>query len=79
MRKGTLTFALLGLGLLTSLSGITWADDDDAYEVVDTDAIYLGTGTHPKAPGVMAADDVWKEIPEYKKILDDDLDEDDPE
>jgi hypothetical protein len=28
---------------------------------------------------VLVADDVWKEIPEYKKILEDELDEDDPE
>lgn len=53
--------------------------EEAAFEVVDTDGIYLGTGKNPKTPGVLVADDVWKEIPEYKKILDDELTEDDPE
>jgi len=74
--KGTL-LALL-VGALVG-AGAAWADDGTAFEVVDTDGIYLGTGSHPKAPGVLVADDVWKEIPEYKKILEDELDEDDPE
>jgi hypothetical protein len=56
-----------------------FADGEDAaYEVVDPEGIYLGTGTHPKTPGVMTADDVWKEIPEYKQIIEDELTEDDP-
>lgn len=52
--------------------------DEAAYEVVDPEGIYLGVGTRPKRPGVMRADDVWREIPEYKQIIDEQLTEEDP-
>jgi len=81
--KGSLRLALFAAGFLCLLGGqrAVVADDSEeaAFEVVDADGIYLGKGTHPKTPGVLVADDVWKEIPEYKKILADDLDDDDPE
>jgi hypothetical protein len=78
--KGSWRIAALAVGIVLLARGPAIAGDDDAsFEVVDADAIYLGTGTHPKTPGVMVADDVWKEIPEYRKILDDNLTEDDPE
>jgi len=80
--KGSWKLAALLGAMCLVLGGAKTAKADDseaAFEVVDTDSIYLGTGKNPKAPGVMVADDVWKEIPEYKKILDDDLTEDDPE
>jgi hypothetical protein len=66
------------IGLLAGVTPVA-AEDEVAFEVVDSDAIYLGTGKHPKSPGVLTADDVWKEIPEYKKILEDELTEDDAE
>lgn len=47
------------------------------FEVVKADEIYYGTGKHPKAPGVMTADDVWAAIPEYKQILEDELTDED--
>lgn len=79
--KGSWNLAALLGAMCLALGGVrsAAAEDEAAFEVVDTDGIYLGTGKNPKAPGVMVADDVWKEIPEYKKILDDDLTEDDPE
>jgi len=84
LRKGkSLGLALLALGLGWFLAGqpVARAADEEtpAYEVVDPDGIYLGTGTHPRGPGILVADDVWKEIPEYKKIIADNLTEDDPE
>jgi hypothetical protein len=81
--KGTWTFVVflaVGFGLAGGIDPVAAEDSEEAaFEVVDTDGIYLGTGKNPKTPGVLVADDVWKEIPEYKKILDDDLTEDDPE
>ena len=69
-----------GVGLLLGGSTVAVGEESEAaFEVVDSDGIYYGEGTRPKEPGVLVADDVWKEIPEYKKILDDDLTEDDPE
>jgi hypothetical protein len=50
-----------------------------AFEVVDAEGVYFGTGKHPKSPGEMLADDVWAEIPEYRRIIDEELTEDDPE
>ena len=47
------------------------------FEVVKSDEIYFGSGKHPKAPGVMTADDVWAVIPEYKQILEDELTDED--
>ena len=80
--KGAVRVLVLvaGIGcLLATAPGSARAEEDAAFEVVDPDGIYLGKGTHPKTPAVLVADDVWKEIPEYKKILEDELDEDDPE
>ena len=78
--KGSLrVWVSVCLGCLLMGPSIVLAEEDAAYEVVDPDGIYLGKGTHPKTPAVLVADDVWKEIPEYKKILDNELDEDDPE
>jgi hypothetical protein len=67
-------------GLAAAVRPVAAEDPEEAsFEVVDSDGIYFGTGKSPKTPGVLVADDVWKEIPEYKKILDDELTEDDPE
>ena len=81
--KGALRLVLLaaGVGCLLGGPNVALGDDaeDAAFEVVDPDAIYFGKGTHPKVPGILVADDVWKEIPEYKKILADELTEDDAE
>jgi hypothetical protein len=80
LRTGGLriVFLALGLGAVLTVPDIALGEEEEAaFEVVDPDGIYLGTGTHPKSPGVLVADDVWKEIPEYKKILADELTEDD--
>ena len=74
---------MLALGLLL-LAGAAdaVAEPEEAqptYEVVDKDDIYFGSGKSPKAPATIRVDDVWAEIPEYKKILADDLGDDDPE
>jgi hypothetical protein len=54
------------------------AAEDASYEVVDHSAIYYGEGSHPTAPAVIVADDVWREIPEYRRIIDEELTDDDP-
>jgi len=55
------------------------AADEASFEVVDAEAVYYGKGKHPKAPGVLSAGDVWAEIPEYRRIIDEELTDDDPE
>lgn len=72
------TVIALALGLLAALPSVR-ADEGHAFEVVDEDGIYHGKGKHPKTPAITKADDVWAEIPEYKSIVDDELDEDDAE
>ena len=70
---------LLLLLTVCALPGMVQAEDEEHdYEVTDRDGVYYGSGKHPDAPAVVKADDVWAEIPEYKKIVEDDLDEDDP-
>ncbi len=66
---------------LVGLAGLiapVQADEGHAFEVVDEDAIYYGEGKHPKTPAITEADDVWAEIPEYKQIVAEELEEDDP-
>ncbi len=66
---------------LVGLAGLiapVQADAGHAFEVVDEDAIYYGEGKHPKTPAITEADDVWAEIPEYKQIVAEELEEDDP-
>ncbi|MEE8105263.1 MAG: hypothetical protein V3T86_06990 [Planctomycetota bacterium] len=61
---------------------VTGAQADETkpdFEVTDDDQVYYGSGDTPDAPAICRADDVWAKIPEYKKIVDDDLDEDDAE
>ncbi len=71
---------LVGLIVAVGLGGWTGAAESaHDFEVVDSDLVYLGKATYPKAPATIRADDVWAAIPEYKKILDNDLGEDDPE
>lgn len=69
---------LLSLGVLSLLTVGSRAEDVHDFEVVDSDGIYYGEGKHPRAPAVTRADDVWAEIPEYKQIEEEDLEEDDP-
>ena len=64
-------------GVFVALLGVVQAEGN-AFEVVDEDGIYFGEGEHPKAPAVCKADDVWAEIPEYKEIIEDELEDDDP-
>lgn len=61
-----------GLGLTAAAAGT-----QHAFEVVRAEEIYFGSGKHPKAPGVLVADDVWAAIPEYKQILKDELTDED--
>jgi hypothetical protein len=81
--KGTVLrriFLALGFGLSALAPPLAVAEEEaSAFEVIDPDGIYLGAGSHPKTPGVMRADEVWKEIPEYKQIIADELTEDDPQ
>lgn len=63
---------------LATLNGPAQADEGHAFEVVDEDGIYYGEGKNPKTPAITKADDVWTEIPEYKQIVDEELEEDDP-
>ena len=56
----------------------TAADSKHDFEVVSFSDVYYGSARHPKKPAVCAVDDVWAEIPEYKKIIDEELDESDP-
>ena len=65
------------VALVGCMAMVSAADSHD-YEVVTPDQIYLGKGKHPKTPAVIKADDVWDQIPEYKKIVEDELTEDDP-
>jgi hypothetical protein len=66
-------------GLVLGSVGLRAVDAGTKYdfEVVKADEIYFGSGKHPKAPGVMTADDVWAAIPEYKQILEDELTDED--
>ncbi len=59
-------------------AGALAAEKPVVYVVKDKDAIYYGSGTSPKTPAIIRADEVWEEIPEYKKIIEDDLGDDDP-
>ena len=68
---------VLGVFLATLAALSARADEGHAFEVVDEDGIYYGAGKHPKTPAITEADDVWAEIPEYKQIVDEELDEDD--
>jgi hypothetical protein len=72
---------MLFVAVLGLLGGQAWSADAEevTYEVADPDGIYFGSGDHPKAPAVITADDVWAQIPEYKKVIDEELDDDDPE
>ncbi|MHC4224683.1 MAG: hypothetical protein ACYSUN_11880 [Planctomycetota bacterium] len=72
-----LPLAVLGLAIVFSGGGQALADEEHDFEVVDAAAIYYGEGSHPKTPAVIRADSVWAEIPEYKRIVEEELDEDD--
>jgi hypothetical protein len=67
--------ALGSIGLAVVEAGDAGAKYE--FEVVKPEEIYFGSGKHPKAPGVMTADDVWAAIPEYKRILEDELTDED--
>jgi len=69
----------LVLSLACAFSSVRAEEDDPDFTVTDADKVYYGKGKHPESPAVIKADDVWAEIPEYKKIVEDDLDEDDAE
>jgi len=76
--------ALASLSLLLVLAGpglcrVAGAEEEKPkFEVVDPDGLYFGDKTYPKTPAVIAAASVWAEIPEYKKIVEEELGEDDP-
>jgi len=78
--RAAVPFRLLAiLALLGISAGLSAEEENHDFDVVDADGVYYGKGSHPKTPASIRADDVWAKIPEYRKILDDDLDEDDPE
>lgn len=67
----------IGLFVLCAASASVAASKHD-FDVVDSSAVYYGSGKHPKTPAVCAADDVWAKIPEYQTIVDDELTASDP-
>lgn len=73
------TTLLLAALVLGGVGRAVKAGEEHDFDVVDPEGVYYGKGSHPKKPAAIRADDVWAEIPEYKKILENDLDEDDPE
>ncbi|MHC4957424.1 MAG: hypothetical protein ACYTGN_03540 [Planctomycetota bacterium] len=77
MRVGIALFLVGLLALLGPGSVEVWAAGHK-FEVVDSDEIYYGEGKHPETPAATDADDVWTEIPEYKRIVANELDDDDP-
>ena len=76
-RRGSARISMVG-GFFLLLVAAAWAVET-SYEVVDPDGIYFRSvrGRHPKAPAVLEADVVWAAIPEYRKIVDEGLTEDD--
>ena len=78
MRAKTITGKMLIMTVLVLVAAPAFADEA-SYDVVDPDGIYYRTirGKHPKAPAVLVADTVWAAIPEYQKIVEDGLTEDD--
>ena len=71
-------WALTEAAAAAEVAGVLAGEVKHDFEVVDFTAVYYGSSRYPKAPAVCAVDDVWAEIPEYKKILADELDESDP-
>ena len=69
-----LTAAVIGL----LLQGVSRAAEGYTFQVVDPDGVYFGEGESPKTPAVIVADTVWAEIPEYKKIVEEELTDEDP-
>ena len=73
---------LFGIALALTAVLLPAADAADEpkhdFEVVNASAIYYGRAKHPKTPAQCRADDVWAQIPEYKKILDEELTDNDP-
>lgn len=70
---------VIGWGPVGPATAVAAEGGAASFEVVDEDGIYYGEGKNPVSPAVMVADDVWAEIPEYKRIVDEDLDEEDAE
>lgn len=70
----------LGLSLgAARIATVTAGEAAHDFTVVDSEAVYFGSGEHPTSPAVAVADEVWLAIPEYRKILDKNLTDDDPE
>lgn len=76
-RAPTAGFLVVWVACMVALPA-AWAEEVRSWKVVDSEGIYYGEGEHPKAPAVISADEVWDAIPEYRKIVDQDLSEDDP-
>jgi len=60
------------------VSDAVGAESKHDFKITNSAAIYFGRAKHPKTPGVCRADDVWAAIPEYKKILEEELTDSDP-
>jgi len=73
-RSFALTAAFVVLCVWT---GSGYAAEEASYDVVDSAGIYYGDGNHPTTPAVIVADDVWAKIPEYRRIIDEELTDDD--
>lgn len=55
------------------------ASDEHDYTVTDKDGVYFGSGEHPSAPSSVRAEEVWAAIPEYKRIVEENLTDDNAE
>ena len=69
---------LVSLTMTDFLAHAVGAETKHDFEVTNSSAIYFGRSKRPKTPCVCRADDVWAAIPEYKKILDEELTDSDP-
>lgn len=80
MRASLLVACALLLPLALS-SPSAWASggtEKESRPVVDATQVYFGKAASTKAPAVVDADQLFRAIPEYRKILDDRLTETDP-
>ncbi|MFM8978930.1 MAG: hypothetical protein ACKOSS_00470 [Planctomycetia bacterium] len=75
--RGCLALLLALLSLVARPAHAAWADPGD-YRVTDSAAVYLGNARLFARPCVVRADRVYREIPEYREILEHGLTDKDP-
>jgi hypothetical protein len=55
------------------------AAEEHDFTVTDRDGVYFGSGEHPASPASVRAEEVWAAIPEYKRIVEENLTDDNAE